>query len=421
MKEEAFLANWADSDVPVRDQDSELYSDLVLQRTHLHAAEYLNPPNKLTKEWQNWIARFRTLAGQNKQLAKLIAPTPLAFTDITRVLQTSHSTIVDYVIGKDSSIVFTLSPGGKTAAIILNTGNKQILGQVNSLLAALAHENNPADLALSERLLHSFYSLLLPEQLRTGLPKNPDDVLVIIPDGPLDVIPFAALMDSQNKCLITSHTISFSPSISALLDSPPRYADNASFLLVAGKGQGTEQNDVVNQVQTIAATLPSSVVTVLRGNEANLKSIQEQGTGKTAIQISGNIDLNMKGLDSLLPVPNKAGAQATVADLFSTLLSCDALVMNGVNVKKFEEQYGNAMSPLSSTACAIRYAGARTGLLSIWRQATDSQNDELAEFYKGQLSGLHPAVALRRAQLAQLSKNGRASAWAAFQLFGPLY
>ncbi len=420
LKEESFLANWADCNVPVRDQDSELYTDLVLQRAHLHAAESLSAPNKLTKDWQNWIGRFRTLSGQNKQLAKLIAPTPLSVTDITRVLQTSRSTIVDYVVGRDSSIVFTLSPGGKTVATILSTGKKQIIGQVNSLLAAFAHDGT--DSALTDRLLHSFYTTLIPEPVKSVLPQNPEDLVVFIPDGPLDAIPFTALTDNQNKFLVASHSISLSPTISALLDSPPRYTDNPSFLFVAGNAQDSEKQNVADQLNNIAQALPSSSVTILSGADVSLKNIQEQGAGKAAIQVAGNIDLASDGLDSVLPIAaNTGNTVATLADLFSTTLSCDVFVLNGVDVKKVEDQIGNPMSPLASAACAIRYAGARNGLLSIWHQSSDSQIKELSEFYKGQLSGIRPAVALRNAQLAQIRKNERPSVWASFQFFGPLY
>ena len=47
--------------------------------------------------------------------------------------------------------------------------------------------------------------------------------------------------------------------------------------------------------------------------------------------------------------------------------------------------------------------------------------EELGEFYKGQLSGLQPAAALRKAELAQLAHNSQPGAWASFQIFAPLY
>ena len=130
IKQEAFLANLADTNISLSGSGAELYKDLSSQRLHLHSIEGVSAPIKATKEWQSWQARFRALIGQNKQVARLIAPVPVTVADMNGALQTSHSTIFDYVIGSDSSILFTLSPGGKLTATILNTSSKQLTGLV---------------------------------------------------------------------------------------------------------------------------------------------------------------------------------------------------------------------------------------------------------------------------------------------------
>ena len=138
--------------------------------------------------------------------------------------------------------------------------------------------------------MHSLYSVLIPESVRSLLPSNPDDLLVIIPDGPLDSVPFSALVDNQNKFLVSSHTISLSPSLAALQDNASKYADSPSFLFAAGASNPGEQIDNIAQAKDMAQALPPSTVTYLIGEEANLKNLQEQGNGKADINVAGEVD-----------------------------------------------------------------------------------------------------------------------------------
>jgi CHAT domain-containing protein len=344
---------------------------------------------------------------------------PLSIAEITRAFQNGHSTILNYVTGRDSSIVFTINAAGKASATVLSVGTKQIIGQINSLLASLAQHDNSAENALSDRLLHSLYSSLLPESVRSQLPTNPDDQLIIIPDGILENVPFAALLDNQNKYLVANHTLSLSPSLVALLDNPPRYTDSPSFLFVTGSADTSEQKESTAQVKEIAQRLPPSAVNYLIGTEANIRNLQEQANGKGAVQLAGDVEMTANGMDAVLPLKSKdEQSQAKVSDLFATTLSCDTFVINGGSKKKVEDLDRNIMQPITTIACTLRYAGARHDVISIW---SSDNKEELADFYKEQLSGLKPAAALRKAELSQISRNNHPSTWASLQIFAPLY
>ncbi len=420
LKQEAFLANWADCDVQVRGNDVEVYTDLVAQRAHLHAAEMVTPPNKVTKEWQNWLTRFHTLCSENKHLARLIAPIQTNSADMAKIIQAHHSTVVDYVLGKESAVVFVLTPNGKVAASTLNIGSKQLIGKINSLLSNFAHEANENEGLLSDRLLRTLYSDLFPESVRALLPHNPEEQLVIIPDGPLDSLPFAALMDTQGKYLISHHVLNLAPSLTALIDNPS-IADNPGFVLVAGTNK---EDDDVEQLKTIAQALPSSAVTLLKGSDASLRNVQDQAIGKTAIQIAGKFNLLSapNGLATDLPLKqSKEDTATSIATVLATPMACDAVVLSGSAVAKNEDQDRNSMYPVSSAACALRYAGVRNGVIDLWHQESNNRTEELIDFYKKQLSGESAVIALRQAELAQLSRNVRPINWASFQIFGPLY
>ena len=167
--------------------------------------------------------------------------------------------------------------------------------------------------------------------------------------------------------------------------------------------------------------MPAGSVTYLIGEEANLKNLQEQGNGKGSIQIGGGIDLSGNALEAILPLKAKdEQSEAKALDLFATTLSCDAAVLNGTEVKKIDDQMRNAMRPVATLAYALRYAGARHNVISLW-QSGNNQNQEMTDFYKAQLSGVSPVAALRKAQLSQISRNVYPADWASLQIFGPMY
>ena len=57
---------------------------------------------------------------------------------------------------------------------------------------------------------------LLIQPVADRLPTNPDDRVILIPEGSLLLVPFAALQDASRKYLIEQHTLSISPSIQVL-------------------------------------------------------------------------------------------------------------------------------------------------------------------------------------------------------------
>lgn len=420
LKQEAFLANLRDAGAKPSGPDAELFKDLNTQRAHLHSVEVINSPAKATKEWQSWLQRFRSLMTRNRAMARLVAPVPVPVAELTKMVDASHSTILDYSIGKDSSVAFVISPGGKVSATTLNTGEKHLTDLINSLLTSFAQPGNPSETLLSDKLLHSLYTALVPDGLHALLPANSNDLLVIIPEGPLEAVPFGALLDNQNKYWIANHTISLSPSL-ALLQDISTNSSIPGILLVAGASNPGEQIDNIAQAKDIAQGLPSSSVTYLIGEEANLKNIQEQGGGKTSIGVVGSIDLNSNGLNTVLPFKDKdEQSPANAADLFDTTLNCDALLVSGSEIKKFDESKRNVMSPFSTMSYVLRYAGARNNIFSIW-QIADNQNQQLHDFFSAQLSGQSPPFALRKAQLAQIAHHARPCTWSFLEVFGPLY
>lgn len=76
------------------------------------------------------------------------------------------------------------------------------------------------------------------------------------------------------------------------------------------------------------------------------------------------------------------------------------------------------MQPASTIACALRYAGARNAIISLWQS---NSNQEMIDFYKARLSGASAIIALRKAQLSRIARNIHPEDWASWQIFAPMY
>ncbi len=77
-------------------------------------------------------------------------------------------------------MAFTVEPSGRITATVLPVTRKQLQSQVTALLAT---SNNATDAQKAKTLLLALGNELIPQALRTYLPKNPEQTVAIIPDG----------------------------------------------------------------------------------------------------------------------------------------------------------------------------------------------------------------------------------------------
>jgi CHAT domain-containing protein/Tfp pilus assembly protein PilF len=414
LKEESFSNDWSRRGGLVRAGDRDVYTDLVTLRAHLHAAETSSTPDKLTSEWQAYLGRFRTLTAENKNLARLIAPVPITVMDVMKAVTARKATIVEYLVGVESTVVFTLDPAGRISSTVLPIGSKRLQSQVTALLASPSA--NEADATANDQrervILQALYNELLPASVRNFIPKNPDQMVVIIPDGALFNLPFAALVDGQGKYLVENHLLTMASSMGVFLDSPPRYTDDLSVVITSPtNGSGDES-------QQITQNLQPEMVTRLMGNDAEIGAITEQSRGKAVFHFTNNTPLSVNPMRCLMPISaGKAeGSRKVTADrLFEQSIPSDLVLMSATSVNAKDVQ-GNAVKVFSR---GFSYAGARNVMLSLWVEPETARTHELIEFYKGKQEGLNQAQSLRKAQLLALSQNPSPKSWAAFQLLGP--
>jgi CHAT domain-containing protein len=94
--------------------------------------------------------------------------------------------------------------------------------------------------------------------------------LLIAPDGLLNLIPFAALVDRQGRCRVERYSISYLMSGRDLLRSPVRWSDNQDTVIVADPDYGETEGTIAARSRDVGlpAGLPQSA-----GSNSNLDQI----------------------------------------------------------------------------------------------------------------------------------------------------
>ncbi len=410
LKDELFIVEWNRRGGKVKPDDADIYNDLMSTRAHLHACEDSSPPAALTKEWKKWMERYLQLVETNRRLARLIAPLPMSAEQILVAVRNNKATMIDYLVGHTSSVVFTMDGTGRLSATIIPIGQSRLKEQVNALVNGMTRPESGSDATSERMLLQTLYKELIPTAVAASLPNNADQTVVIVPDGVLYNLPFAALIDGNGKYMVERHTLTMAPSVGVFMDSPPRYTDEQSLVVASGSQSG---DDMFVQL------FQPELVTRLVGKDTPVASISDTIRGKSIVHFSSKVPLHEKNpMDSVLPLaPSKddGGKKVTADKLFGLSLPSDLMVWSGSSIYGKDIQ-GNAVKVFSS---GLNYAGVRNVLMTLWSEPSGDRQAELVEFYKSKQAGLNQAQSLRRAQMLALSKDPSAKSWAAFQLLGP--
>ncbi|MBX9667628.1 MAG: CHAT domain-containing protein [Candidatus Obscuribacterales bacterium] len=412
LKEEQIIQTWVRKGVPVKPEDKDVYIDLVNQRAHLHAAENTSTPEKLTKEWAGWLARFSDLAQRNKSLARLVQPYPTSVEDIINGVRKKKVTVVEYLVGDKSSVAFTIDPIGRISATVLPVGQEKLAGQIATVL-----NNSGAELAGGESegadraVLQALYKELLPASVLNFLPSTADKQIVIVPDSVLFNLPFAALIDEQGKYFVENHLVSLATSIGVVLDGQVPTGNKMS-VLVALNSNPEEQS----QSSQILSAVDPEPVSTLSVQSTDLQELQRVSQDKTVLHVASAIPLTGENpIKNKLPfAAGEATKDNTTGGLFQLTMPNELVVLSGTSISG-NDQTGKAVQVVSR---GLGYAGAGNVMMTLWNEPSDTKNTEIGNFYKNKKRGMNDAQSLRQAQLLAISADRNPKAWAAFQLLG---
>ncbi|NEO54459.1 MAG: CHAT domain-containing protein [Okeania sp. SIO3B5] len=261
---------------------------------------------------------------------------------------------------------------------------------------------------------------VLIEPIAKLLPKNPEEEVIIIPDGELFRVPFAALKGSDNQYLIQKHTLRISPSIKLLQftqQQKARKSPNLSSLnLVVGNplmprshnGQRlTALPDAEKEAVAIAQLLNTIPITGRRATKSRI----------TRLMPNANIiHLATHGTPFSLAFAPSRQDQGFLGelDIYQLNLTADLVVLSAC-----ETGLGEITSDgVVGIARPFVGAGVPSVVISLWKVPDSTTSELMIDFYKNLQAQQNKAQALRQAMLTTMKKYPEPLNWAGFFLVG---
>lgn len=413
----------------------------------------------LDREIQALTEAYRDLQAEIKlkspQYAALMKPHPLGAKDI-RALLDPDTLLLEYTFGGDNTYLWVVSP---TSLKSYTLPKRAVIERMaRAFYEAVSRPN--AEVAAKKSSDEMSKILLGPAASELGNKR-----LVIVADGVLQYLPFAALV-SNGQSLIVYHEIDYLPSasiIGVLRDGTGnRISATKTIAVVAdpvfdasdtritrtdrSEPPGALNSTLANATRDtgFAGTLPRLPGT--RREATSILSLVAESEGKRAVDFDASRAMVKSGelahyrmihfathglLNSVHPelsgivlslVDDKGKPQdgfLRLNEIFNLRLPADLVVLSACRTALGKEINGEGLIGLTR---GFMYAGARRVVASQWAVDDQATSELMRLFYQSMLGEkkLQPAAALREAQIAML-KNKRFSSpyfWSAFTIQG---
>lgn len=259
------------------------------------------------------------------------------------------------------------------------------------------------------------------------------DELIIVPDGPLCLAPFAAFLDPESKNLYESFRLRVTPSLTSLkmiIDCQTGYHEDRGSLLVGdpyvqevvdknGKIVFEKLPHAREEVEMIGRILKTAPLT---GKEATKEEVRRRLGSVALVHIAAHGSVET-GEIALAPNrtrksqrPKMEDFLLTITDVLNVRLRAKLVVLScchsGRGKIKAEGVVGIARAFLG--------AGARSVLVSLWAIDDEATMEFMKNFYQALVSGRHASDSLNQAIkcMRESDKFNHEKYWAPFVLIG---
>ncbi|CAH3164293.1 unnamed protein product [Pocillopora meandrina] len=291
-------------------------------------------------------------------------------------------------------------------------------------------EANPQPHIQQDRCLSTLYDIVMKPvaDLIEG------DELLIIPDGPLWIAPYAALKDGNSKYLCESFTIRVAPSLASLrliTDCPDDYHKSSGALLVGdpwvSEVTNSEGEKVLEQlpcakeeVEMIGKILN---ITPITGRKATKREVLKRLSSVSLVHFAahgcpetGEIALT-PDLDRISTVPTeKEDYILTIRDVLNVQLRAKLVVLSCCHSGRGEIKAEGVVG----IARAFMGAGARSVVVSLWAIDDEATLEFMKFFYQHLAEGKPTSKSLNLAMksLRESDEFHEIKYWAPFLLIG---
>jgi CHAT domain-containing protein len=267
---------------------------------------------------------------------------------------------------------------------------------------------------------------LLVAPLAGWLPSSPAAPVVVIPHGPLALLPFAALEDDAGRPLAERYTLSFAPAASVYQHTRDKL----------GVGRGAPRRALIvadplppaesgmprlpwagEEGRRVAERLRGTSVRILTGPDASEAAVKREAAGCSLLHFAthGLIAPDRPLASSLLlGAGGGEDGYLRVDEVFDLDLHAELVVLSGCSTG-LGQLTGDGVIGLTR---AFLYAGTPSVVVSQWDVSDRATALLMDRFYASLQQGESKAAALRAAQLATRRRFAHPALWAAFMLVG---
>jgi tetratricopeptide (TPR) repeat protein len=254
--------------------------------------------------------------------------------------------------------------------------------------------------------------------------------IVVVPDGPLHGVPFAALPGQRSRYFIQEHTLSYSPSLSAIAATASRLQSlGAEVRTIAAVGNPSLDPRVFanlphlggaeREARDVAAVYPESHV--LTAENATTETVLDALRTADVLHFGGHGIVNAAYPElSQLGLLNRH-AQPLTADAIARLTWPRLRLAVLAACQGLGERSARAQGPMS-LARAFLQAGVPTVVANRWVVDDRASIQIATRFHRDYRTGGNAAAALRSAQLAFIDSTDSSlrspSVWAGWTVIG---
>jgi tetratricopeptide (TPR) repeat protein len=394
-------------------------------------ADYLSADNALEQLRDRIYAAHPDLASR---------PQPAGTAKILAASRAEPSTLyLEWLMVDDSSaLLFALSNGG-LRGFELSTGRGQIAklaarwrsSFAQGIVRGVIVPNKAADPKLEQQTAHELYAAAFGP-LAAELAKKTAKRIVLVPDGPMLDVPFAALVAPNGARLIDDFPLASAVSLESVFAPNARKASSGSLLAVGDPFESNAPRMVAPsgdlyaplaharaEAESIAKLFPQSTL-LIGGKAAELQVKSDLGRYEILHFATHGILSSSDGMQSGLLLANeladgKEDGLLQAWEIADIPLSAKLAVLSACQTAEGDERLGEGLMGL---AWAFQAAGCPNVVASLWNIDDEATRSLMLEFYKAVRAGRRLDEALRLAMLQVKGIPGNSSPyyWAGFRV-----
>jgi CHAT domain-containing protein len=359
----------------------------------------------LTQVRKEYTDAVRDLQISQPQYASLVSVFPLPLTEIQQQLPAGW-TVVSYFTAPGTTLAFVITKDN-FHAMKLSADMAELALAIASFRDFSSDENSPG--ALEQ--LYKWLVAPIKSQIKTS-------IVAIVPHGPLNGLPFAALTPDNIHLVGSEHTIFYLPSVNAisyLQHKSGRMGDQV--LVMANRGQpGFSQLAYAeDEARAVASILD---VKPLLGKEATAANFRLHAHNSAILHIAAHVnnDFHNPLFSGIATESDADDGELKVSELAQLdLRNTSLVVVSGCQSQLGRRNRGDDVVGLTS---AFMFAGSSSVVASLWNVDDEVTEELMISFYRHVKKGSTKAESLRLAELDIRQHHPNPYYWAGFVLTG---